>query len=46
MAMLGDQAITVGMYATGFLAGFLLVLLALHAYARWTIRHLDQNEDA
>jgi hypothetical protein len=44
--MLADQVTTVGAYLTGFLSGLLLLLLALHAYAWWTIRHLDRSEDA
>jgi hypothetical protein len=45
MAMVADEVTTIGAYATGLLAGFLLLLLAIHAYARWTIRNLDQQED-
>jgi hypothetical protein len=44
--MLADQVATVGLYATALLGGCLLLVLALHAYAWWTIRHLDQPEDA
>ena len=44
--MLADQVTTIGAYATAFLSGFLLLWLALHAYAWWTIRHLDRAEDA
>lgn len=44
--MLADQVTTIGAYATGFLAGFLLLVLAVHGYARWTIRNLDRREDA
>jgi hypothetical protein len=46
MGMLADQVTTVGAYVTAFLGGFLLLLLALHAYAWWTIRRLDRAEDA
>jgi len=44
--MLADQVMTVGTYATAVLGGILLLLLAIHAYAWWTIRHLDRSEDA
>jgi hypothetical protein len=44
--MLADQVTTIGAYATGFLGGVLLLLVVLHGYARWTIRDLDQREDA
>jgi hypothetical protein len=46
MAMVTDQVTTVGAYATGLLGGFLLLMLVIHAYARWTIRNVDQREDA
>jgi hypothetical protein len=46
MGMLADQVTTVGAYVMAVLGGFLLLVLALHAYAWWTIRHLDHAEDA
>jgi hypothetical protein len=33
--------VTVASYAAGLLGAGLLVLLALHVYAWWTIRELD-----
>jgi hypothetical protein len=44
--MVADEVTTIGAYATAFLGGFLLLWLAIHSYARWTIRNLDQNEEA
>jgi hypothetical protein len=44
--MLADEVATIGAYATAFLGGFLLLWLTIHSYARWTIRNLDQNEEA
>jgi hypothetical protein len=44
--MIADQMTTIGAYATAFLAGFLTLVLVIHAYARWTIRDLDRTEDA
>jgi hypothetical protein len=46
IGMLADEVTTLGAYATAFLGGFLLLWLAIHSYARWTIRNLDQNEEA
>jgi hypothetical protein len=46
IVMLADEVTTIGAYATAFLGGFLLLWLAIHSYARWTIRNLDQNEEA
>ena len=43
--MLADQAMTIGAYATAFLGAVLLLLLALHAYAWWTIRDIDGNAE-
>lgn len=43
--MLADAVTTIGAYAAAFLGGFLLLWLAIHSYARWTIRNLDQNEE-
>jgi hypothetical protein len=44
--MVGDHVTTVGVYVTSFLAGLLFLMLVIHAYARWTIRDIDQREDA
>jgi hypothetical protein len=30
------------LYVTGMLGGIVLLWLAVHAYAWWTIRHLDR----
>ena len=46
MGILADQITTVGAYVMAVLGGFLLLVLALHTYAWWTIRHLDHAEDA
>lgn len=44
--MLADAVTAVGTFATGLLGLGLLLFIALHAYARWTIRTIDRNEDA
>jgi hypothetical protein len=44
--MLADQVGTIGLYTTALLGPCLLLVLVLHPYAWWTIRRLDQHEDA
>ena len=44
--MLGDVVATVGVYASVFLGAILLLWIAIHAYAWWTIRDIDRTESS
>jgi hypothetical protein len=43
--MLADEVTTIGTYATVVLGALLLFWVAIHAYAWWTIRNIDVNEE-
>jgi len=42
--MLADATTTLAFYAGAIVGSVVLLVIALHVYASWTIRNIDRNE--
>jgi hypothetical protein len=43
--MIADTTTTLALYVSGIAGTVVLLLIALHVYASWSIRNIDRSDD-